>query len=55
VDYHVGRESLAKYGEAWNGVQTGVLHHRHHFGKMNISPYKIEGDPKSGLLAKISP
>ncbi|MFN5289541.1 MAG: FAD-dependent oxidoreductase [Planctomycetia bacterium] len=55
IDYHVGRESLAKYGEAWNGVQTGVLHHRHHFGKMHISPYKIEGDPRSGLLPKISP
>ena len=28
VDYHVGRESQAAYGEKWNGVQTGVLHHR---------------------------
>ena len=31
VDYHVGREAQATYGEKWNGVQTGVLHHRHHF------------------------
>lgn len=54
VDYHVGRESVAKYGEKWNGIQTGVLHHRHHFGAMNISPYKVSGDPKSGLLPKIS-
>ena len=32
VDYHVGREAQSVYGEQWNGVQTGVLHHRHHFG-----------------------
>ncbi|MFN7139801.1 MAG: FAD-dependent oxidoreductase, partial [Limisphaerales bacterium] len=32
VDYHVGREAKSVYGEEWNGVQTGVLHHRHHFG-----------------------
>jgi hypothetical protein len=30
VDYHVGREAKAAYGESYNGVQTGVLHHRHH-------------------------
>ncbi|MFP6899499.1 MAG: FAD-dependent oxidoreductase, partial [Opitutales bacterium] len=29
IDYHVGRESKATYGEQWNGVQTGVLHHGH--------------------------
>ncbi len=56
VDYHVGRESTATYGEKWNGVQTGVLHHRHHFGAVPkpISPYVIPGDPKSGVLPKIS-
>ncbi len=53
VDYHVGREANAKYGEKWNGVQTGVLHHGHYF-KTDVSPYKIPGDPKSGLLARIS-
>ncbi len=31
IAYHVGRESRAQYGEDLNGVQTGVLHHRHHF------------------------
>jgi hypothetical protein len=57
VEYHVGRESTAQYGEQWNGIQTGVLHHRHHFGavKEPISPYVIPGDPKSGLLPRISP
>ena len=53
VSYHVGRESTAQYNEQWNGVQTGVFQHGHHF-KSNISPYKIEGDPASGLLPRIS-
>ena len=56
VDYHVGRESKATYGEEWNGVQTGVLHHGHHFGKLKnkISPYVVPGDPSSGALPRIS-
>ena len=56
VDYHVGRESKAQYGEQWNGVQTGVLHHRHHFGVLSapISPYRIAGDRSSGLLPRVS-
>ncbi len=53
VSYHVGRESTAQYNEHWNGVQTGVFQHGHHF-KSDISPYKIEGDPASGLLPRIS-
>ena len=32
VAYHVGREARDQYDELWNGVQVGVLHHRHHFG-----------------------
>lgn len=54
VSYHVGRESSKTYDEKWNGVQTGVLHHQHWFWE-NISPYKIAGDPSSGLLPRISP
>lgn len=56
VSYHVGREANSVYGEMWNGLQTGVLHHRHHFGviKQPISPYVIPGDPKSGVLPRIS-
>ncbi len=56
VDYHVGREANSKYGETANGVQTGVLHHRHHFGvlKDKISPYVVPGDPKSGVLPRVS-
>ena len=56
VSYHVGREAKDVYDEEWNGVQTGVLHHGHHFGvlKQKISPYKVPGDPKSGVLPRIS-
>ena len=56
VEYHVGREAKATYGEEWAGVQTGVLHHRHHFGvlKEKISPYVVPGDPKSGVLPGVS-
>lgn len=54
VSYHVGRESMDTYNEKWNGVQTGVLHHQHWF-RAKISPYKVPGDPSSGLLPLISP
>jgi hypothetical protein len=55
VDYHVGREAQSTYGEKWNGVQTGVLHHGHHFGALKkISPYVVPGDPSSGVLPRIS-
>jgi hypothetical protein len=55
-DYHVGREANSVYGEEHNGIQVGVLHHRHHFGavKQPISPYQVPGDPKSGLLPRVS-
>ncbi|MDQ3623523.1 MAG: FAD-dependent oxidoreductase, partial [Verrucomicrobiota bacterium] len=56
VEYHVGREANSVYGETWNGAQAGVLHHRHHFGvlKQKISPYVTPGDPKSGVLPRVS-
>jgi hypothetical protein len=56
IAYHVGRESNEVYGENWNGIQVGVLHHGHHFGvlKQKISPYRTPGDPSSGVLPRIS-
>jgi len=56
VEYHVGREAQSTYDEKWNGVQVGVLHHKHHFGavKEPISAYVVPGDPKSGVVAKVS-
>ncbi|MBK1441861.1 FAD-dependent oxidoreductase [Parapedobacter sp. ISTM3] len=53
VSYHVGREANSVYNEQWNGVQVGVLHHRHWF-MTDISPYNIPGDSSSGLLYGVS-
>lgn len=53
VKYNIGRESINTYNEKWNGVQTGVLHHKHWFAS-KISPYKVPGDPSSGVLPLIS-
>jgi hypothetical protein len=53
VKYTVGREAGSVYNEEWNGVQKGVFQHGHYF-KDRIDPYKIPGDPSSGLLPFIS-
>lgn len=53
VEYTVGRESVDTYGEEWNGVLTGVLHHQHWFWE-DISPYVVPGDPSSGVLPRVS-
>ncbi len=53
VSYHVGREGKEVYGEEFNGVQTGVLHHKHWF-QADISPYVVPGDPSSGILPRIT-
>ena len=53
VSYHVGREATSVYDEEWNGVQTGVLHHKHFF-EHDVSPYVIPGDTSSGLLPLVS-
>ncbi len=54
LSYHVGREANTVYNEEWNGVQVGVLHHKHHFGDRKISPYLIPDDPSSGVLPLVS-
>lgn len=53
ISNHVGREANSMYDENWNGVQTGTLHHKHWF-MSDVSPYKIPGDPESGVLPLIS-
>jgi hypothetical protein len=53
VEYTTGREANSQYGETWNGVQKNVFHHGHYF-KDKIDPYRIPGDPRSGLLPRIS-
>ena len=56
VSYHTGREGSLQYNEEWNGVQVGDFPIKHHdFDNLRISPYKIPGDPSSGLLPRISP
>jgi hypothetical protein len=56
VSYHVGREANSVYDEEWNGIQTNVFHHQHHFKALDqpIDPYLIARDPSSGLIPKIS-
>ncbi|MAL85753.1 MAG: FAD-dependent oxidoreductase [Opitutae bacterium] len=52
VSYFVGRESNSVYGETLSGVQTKNAK-KHQF-KFGIDPFVVEGDPSSGLLARIS-
>lgn len=54
VPYTLGREANSQYGETWNGVQVGTLHHGHWF-KKPVDPYVEPGNPASGLLPRISP
>ena len=53
ISFTVGREDNGLYNETWNGVQAEVYHHGHYF-KDKIDPFKIAGDPSSGLLPRIS-
>jgi hypothetical protein len=53
VSYHVGREANDVYDEEFNGIQKGVFHHGHYF-EAQVSPYKVPGDPSSGLVARVS-
>ncbi len=48
VKYHVGREANATYGETLNGVQVGRS--KHHQFKVEVDPYVVPGDPKSGVI-----
>lgn len=53
VTYTVGREAIDQYGESLNGVQTRRA--RHHNFKDGVDPYRVSGDPESGLLPFIDP
>ena len=54
VSYRIGREGTAEFGEEWAGVQKDARHHGHHFPE-GVDPYRVPGDPSSGLLPRISP
>lgn len=51
VSYTIGREANDKYGETKNGVQ---MLNKHQFPD-GVDPYKVKGDPSSGLLWGILP
>ena len=53
VSYTVGREANAQYGETLNGVQTKM--DRHHNFVKGVNPYRVKGDPNSGLLPFLDP
>jgi len=50
VSYAVGRESSDQYGESHNGVHLSDFHQL----PDGVSPYKVPGDPESGLVWGIS-
>jgi hypothetical protein len=56
VSYHVGREANSVYEETWNGLQTGVYHHRHFFepGVDVVDPYYAPGEPASAIIPRVS-
>lgn len=47
----VGREGNAKYGETLNGI---VVDTKHSQFEKKIDPYKVPGDPESGLIFGVS-
>ncbi|AHE52460.1 FAD-dependent oxidoreductase [Sphingomonas sanxanigenens] len=52
VGFAVGREANATYGETLNGVQ--LANTTNHQFERDVDPYRVPGDPKSGLLPRIS-
>ncbi len=46
VPYVTGREANDQYGESFNGAQI----REHHQFDCDVSPYRVAGDPASGLL-----
>ena len=52
ISFTVGRESNATYGETLNGVQ--LANTTNHQFTLDIDPYRVPGDPSSGLVPRIS-
>ncbi|MBC9929127.1 FAD-dependent oxidoreductase [Chitinophaga qingshengii] len=52
VSYTVGREPNSRYGEKNNGIRPLPLPGRFPEG---IDPYRVKGDPASGLLPRVYP
>ena len=54
VSYFVGREDNSVYGETISGFQPAPKYCGHKLEK-GIDPYRVKGDPKSGLLPGVKP
>ena len=52
VSYHIGREAEATYGETLNGIRVARAL-KHQFTH-DVDPYRVPGDPSSGLIPLIS-
>jgi hypothetical protein len=52
VSFTVGREANIQYGEALNGVQ--LKNTTNHQFTRDVDPYRVPGDPKSGLVPRVS-
>lgn len=52
ISYFVGRESNTQYNEELNGIIGNTTHSQF---SVKIDPYKIPGDPESGLIYTIQP
>ena len=51
VSYMVGREDNARFGEKYNGVYFSK---HSHIPRFAVDPYKVPGDPSSGLIEGVS-
>lgn len=52
VSFTVGREANSQYGETLNGVQ--LKNTANHQFTRDIDPYRVPGDPSSGLVPRVS-
>ena len=51
VSYFVGREANARYNEHINGIRSMAARAQ----KLRIDPFRVKGDPQSGLLSRVHP
>ena len=52
VSWHAGREANAVYGETYNGIR--VPGQGGHNWPTRVDPYRLAGDPTSGLLPRVN-
>lgn len=52
VSFATGREANATYGETLNGVQARNT--TNHQFTLDVDPYRVKGDPASGLLPRVT-